>query len=247
MIRFVLTFLAVTVFSCAGHAGPVVGIDVEAGAGMLWAPKFEGAKKHEVTAVPLAAFNSFTLPYIGKVGGPENPGLILAPSLGYIAERKASDDVSLAGTKDIDFALEVGGKIGWRFDYLRVFAEARQGFIGHTGIRGKAGADLILAPFNASTGQHSSALTLDIGPRLHFATSDYTKTYFGANAEGGIKGFGAEGTLKFQVTDQWTLVAGASFERLIGGVGDSAIVKAGDVNQTSARLGLTYRLDASYP
>lgn len=92
------------------------------------------------------------------------------------------------------------------------------------------------------------------GPRASFATSEYMRTYFGVTpAEstrsglgayspgGGIKGAGLEVSGRYELTEQWALVGLAYYERLIGDAAASPIVKAGNENQVTAKLGLSYK------
>ena len=87
------------------------------------------------------------------------------------------------------------------------------------------------------------------------ATTQYMKTYFGVtpvesvqsglgvyNPSGGIKGAGFEVSGRYEFTPQWALVGMAFYERLVGDAADSPIVRLGDDNQITAKLGLSYKL-----
>ena len=97
---------------------------------------------------------------------------------------------------------------------------------------------------------------LTVGPRASFANSEYLQTYLGVTpAEaalskvlwayapgGGFKGVGLDATARYQFTPEWAVVSELIYERLIGDAADSPIVQVGgDVNQLTAKLGLSYK------
>ena len=80
------------------------------------------------------------------------------------------------------------------------------------------------------------------------------RTYFGVtpaesarsglaayNPAGGIKGAGLEVSGRYELTQQWALVGSAYYERLIGDAAASPVVKVGNENQITAKLGLSYK------
>jgi outer membrane scaffolding protein for murein synthesis (MipA/OmpV family) len=102
-------------------------------------------------------------------------------------------------------------------------------------------------------------LSVSAGPRLHFADSEYLDTYLGVSAEqsadsglsefdpdGGLKGVGVEAEARYALTQRWSLVGSAGYERLVGDAADSPIADAGSENQFTAALGLTYRFGIDF-
>jgi outer membrane protein len=129
---------------------------------------------------------------------------------------------------------------------FRPWLAVRYGLGGHDGIVAETGLDLRFRPTDITE--------FTVGPRASFATGQYMKTYFGVtptesiqsglrvyNPGGGIKGAGFEVSGRYEFTPQWALVGMAFYERLIGDAADSPIVKLGDENQLTAKLGLSYK------
>ena len=56
-----------------------------------------------------------------------------------------------------------------------------------------------------------------------------------------MKGAGLEVSGRYELTPQWALVGLAYYERLIGGAAASPVVKVGNENQITAKLGLSYK------
>jgi outer membrane protein len=127
-----------------------------------------------------------------------------------------------------------------------VHANLRQGFGGHDGLVGEAGLDLVAFP--------DSRTEIGVGPRISYADADYMRTYLGVTpAEsvtsglaaydpgGGIKGAGAELIARYAFTPAWALSGSFAWERFVGDAADSPIVQTGDIDQFTARLGVSYR------
>lgn len=221
-----------------------VGANADVGVMAYWMPKYEGAKKNAWSVGPLVSINSLTLPMIGRFGGNEG-GLIISPSIRYVPGTSHLDGI---GVKDTNDALELGVKAGWRFDYLRLWLAGRQGFGGHQGQRFDLGADLVMMPVSAGSNPLGwDKLTLEIGPRVHISSVDYSRTYFGGNTAGGFTGVGGEAKLIAVVTPSFTAQALFGYERLVGDVTRSEVVRNGSADQFTIGLGITYRIDAHYP
>jgi outer membrane protein len=219
---------------------------LELGGGVLVQPAYEGADDYSVSPWPLVDLKFLSVPGLFTLGGRPEEGLILSPSFRVVGERQSDDYDELEGLDDIDTAFELGGTVGYRYEMVRGFASARRGFGGHEGFVGEVGADLVLAP--------TDRIALSIGPRLNFAGSDYMDTYFGVSedeaadsdfseydADGGLKGVEIEAEARYALTQNWSVVGSAGWERLVGDAADSPIVERGDENQFTAGLGLTYR------
>jgi MipA family protein len=223
---------------------------IDIGVGALVQPKYEGADKMLVSPLPIISVGRFYLPGFGQVaeGGTTKRGFFMFPSINFIGERKASDSVSLTGTRTVDWALELGLGAGFRYDWFRAFVEVRQGINGHNGQVGQIGADIIVNPMER--------LELSFGPRADFASGRYMDTYFGAtappppaslgnltayNAGGGFKSVGLVGRASYAVTDTTALHLQAGWDRYIGDARNSPIVRGGNENQFSIGAGVTYR------
>ena len=223
---------------------------IDVGVGALVSPKYEGADKMMVSPLPIISFGRFYLPGLGQVSDGEKTtrGFFVFPSINFLGERKASDSVTLTGTKKIDWALELGLGAGFRYDWFSAFVELRQGMNGHTGQVGQVGADIILNPMER--------LELAFGPRADFASGKYMSTYLGVTAAeaaaalgnqtpdtngGGVKYGGLSGRARYPVTHTTALHLQAGWDRYIGDARKSPIVRRGHENQFSVGVGVTYR------
>ncbi|MCC2097232.1 MAG: MipA/OmpV family protein [Hyphomicrobiales bacterium] len=226
-------------------------LDIEIGAAAGFQPAYEGSRSFKATAFPFMSLHFIRLPVFGEFGGGPDRGWSFSPSFRVLSERNQSDDRRLRGLGNIDMAVELGGKVAYRWDSLRLFGEIRRGFGGHHGWTGGIGADVILQPH--------SLWTVEAGPRLEFADSTYMRRYFGVTPAqsvlsgyrtyrpgGGVKSYGAELKVTRQLTESWSVVGRASFIRLAGDAGKAPLVRAGTENMFSASIGLSYRLRYQY-
>lgn len=223
-------------------------IVLEVGGGAQLRPAYEGASDYEASPWPIVKLHYLWLPGFGVVKSEKEraEGFTIGPSFRYVSERDSADHAALTGLDNVDAAFELGGRIAYTFGFLRVHANLRQGFGGHDGLVGEAGLDLVAFP--------DSRTEIGVGPRLSYADADYMRTYFGVTpAEsvtsglaafdpgGGIKGAGAEFVARYALTPVWALSGSFSWERFVGDAADSPIVQTGDIDQFTARLGVSYR------
>jgi outer membrane protein len=224
---------------------------IDLGAGLMAQPRYPGSDETILVPYPLIAVSRFYVPGIGDAGGSESKrGLSIYPSFNFIGKREASDSNELEGMEDVDWALEVGLGVAYRYDWLRGFVEVRQGFNGYSGQVADFGLDVIATP--------TEDLTLTLGPRAGWGSDDYMKTYFGISpseavdsplydnsydADAGFNTVGLAATANYALTDTVTLRMLGGWSRLIGDAGDSPIVKEGSENQFYGGAGLTYRFE----
>lgn len=226
-------------------SGPLA-FDIELGAAVGFEPGFEGARNYQVTWSPIIKLHFLRVPGVGQIGGGPEQGFSFAPSFKVIGERKQTDDLRLRGLGNIDAAYEIGGKVAYRWRYVRIFVAARKGFGGHTGWQGTLGADFITAV--------TQRLSAEIGPRVNLASRTYMQTYFGVNAaqslasgyrlynpKAGIKSVGLETTLRYALTKKWALIGTLGYARLAGDAGSSPLVRAGSRDALYGSLGASYR------
>jgi outer membrane protein len=221
---------------------------LEVGGGAALRPAYEGASEYQVSPFPVVTLHYLWLPGLGEVKGYGRPrdGFSVGPSFRYVRARNSGDYSELTGLQNVDPAYELGGRVAYTFGVLRAHASLRRGIGGHEGLVGEAGLDLTLYP-NAVT-------ELNLGPRISYANAAYMRTYLGVTpAEsltsglpaydpgGGIKGAGVEFGGRYAFTPQWSLLGAVTYERLVGDAAASPIAQAGDLDQFTARLGLSYR------
>ena len=264
-IRLCLTTLALGVFLtgaaraddmpdpksplATGAAPPIRTYDVilEVGAGGAMRPAYEGAKGYEFNPTGFFTLHYLRLPGIGDVKKERaDEGLSIGPSFRYVYKRDSGRHPELRGLDDVDAAFELGGRVAYQWGLFRPWLAVRYGIGGHSGIVAETGLDLRFRP---------TAITeFSIGPRASFATSEYMRTYFGVTPveaarsgfgvytpAAGMKGAGVEVSGRYEFTDRWALVGSAHYERLIGDAAASPIVRVGNENQITARLGLSYK------
>ncbi len=210
-------------------------------------PAYEGAKGYEFNPTGFFTLHYLWLPGVGDVKKERvDEGFSIGPSFRYVYKRDSDDHPELRGLGNIDAAWELGGRIAYQWSMFRPWLAVRYGLGGHSGIVAETGLDLKFRP--------SAVTEFTIGPRASFATSEYMRTYFGVtpaesarsglsayNPGGGIKGAGVEVTGRYEFTDRWALVGLAYYERLIGDAAASPVVKVGNENQITAKLGLSYK------
>jgi MipA family protein len=222
---------------------------LDLGAGVMAQPRYPGSDETIFVPYPLIAVSKFFLPGYGQIDESNSTRrLSIYPSFNYIGKRNSSDSNELEGLKDVDWALEAGIGISYRYDWIRGFAEVRQGFNGYSGQVAQFGIDLI--------GNPSEDLELRFGPRAGWGSANYMDTYFGISgseaaasplydkaykADAGFNTVGLAGSASYSLSDDWKLHALVGWDRLVGDAGNSPIVKEGSENQYYAGAGLTYR------
>jgi outer membrane protein len=231
-------------------AAPAKAYDliVEIGAGGAMRPAYEGAKDYEFNPTAFFTLHYLRLPGFGEVKKQQPAqGFSIGPSFRYVYKRDSADNPELRGLNNVDAAFELGGRLAYQWGLFRPWLAVRYGLGGHDGIVAETGLDLRFRP--------TPMTEFSAGPRASFATAEYMRTYFGVtpaesvqsglnayNPSGGIKGAGVEVSGRYEFTPQWAVVGMAFYERLIGDAADSPIVKLGDENQITAKLGLSYKL-----
>jgi outer membrane scaffolding protein for murein synthesis (MipA/OmpV family) len=248
---FAAWFAGAAVAQDAPPAAPIDGaggedIVLELGAGGMVAPAYEGADEYLFTPYPIVLLHYLRLPVLGDFGGGPEAGLSIGPSFRFVPGRDEDDHSHLDGIGDVSPAYEFGATIGYRTGMWRGFVTLRQGFGGHHGLIGEVGVDAIVEP--------TPRLTVNFGPRIGFAGSDYLDTYLGVSPDqgaasglpefdpdGGIKGVGLEAEARYALTRNWSLLGKAGYERLVGDAADSPVTDLGSANQLTAGIGFSYR------
>jgi outer membrane protein len=221
-------------------------IVLEIGGGGGIKPAYEGAKDFAFSPMVIVALHYLRVPGLGVVkDGVKKEGFSIGPSFRYVSERVSADHVELRGLNNVDSSFEFGGKFAYTFDMFRPWVAIRYGF-GHEGIVGEAGLDLIMRPMEA--------VEVTFGPRASFASGEYMRAYFGVTPiesvssgmatfkpGSGLKSAGAELGVRYDFTPEWALHGNVAYERLIGDAADSPIVKRGEENQVTAKVGVSYK------
>lgn len=223
---------------------------IDLGAGALYQPKYPGADSNRFSPLPLISVQRFFIPGLGQVadGKEKTRGVYFFPSFDFNSGREASDSPSLTGTSKIDWAVELGIGVGYRYDWLRGHVALRQGINGHDGQVAEFGIDAIMTPMER--------LELIFGPRATWASDDYMDTYFGVtaaeaaapgstlaayNPSASFKTVGLDARANYALTDKTIVHVRGGWDRFVGDAANSPIVLAGSRDQFSIGLGLSYR------
>jgi outer membrane protein len=227
---------------CPGLAFAQAGNEVSAtvGLGVQSAPAYFGADRNEIG--PTGSFALESLQFGDITMGGASEGFGFGGSLRYIGPRKASDHAELAGLRDIDAALEIGGGLRYTTPDFAAFANLRYGLGGHESLVADLGADFItpLAP----------SWELRAGPRILWGSQDYTRTYFGVTEDeaadsaftayapgAGLVSAGLAAEVTYQFNADWGVSGTIRYDALQGDAADSPIVQSDD--QITAGLILT--------
>lgn len=222
---------------------------LDLGAGVQAQPRYPGSDETIYVPYPLIAVSKFFIPGYGQVDADaDTRRLSIYPSFNYIGKRNSADSNELKGLDDVDWSLEAGLGVSYRYNWIRGFAEVRQGFNGYSGQVAQFGLDLIASPLEE--------VELRFGPRAGWGSQNYMDTYFGITsseaaasplydkaykAGAGFNTVGLASSATYSLSDDWKLHALVGWDRLVGDAGNSPIVKEGSANQYYAGAGLTYR------
>lgn len=222
------------------------------GLGVMAKPRYPGSDEVIAVPFPLIFVGKFFIPGIGEVIEEDTSvrRFSIYPSFNFNGRRNSADSNELQGLDDVDWAVELGLGMAYRYDWIRGFVEVRQGFNGYSGQVAEFGFDFIATP--------TEELEVMIGPRATWGSDDYMDTYFGISAkeaaasaiynsaydaEAGFNTVGIAATASYDVTDDITFHVRGGWDRLIGDAGDSPIVKEGSANQFYGGAGFTYRFN----
>lgn len=254
IIRFALpaALLALVAHPAAAQEPQGTGRNVMIGTGVQLIPAFPGADTTRVTFLPLV--DTWR---VGEATTPESPdeafgfavlggqksSFAVGPAFTFAAGRDAAD---LPGLPKLGSALEFGLFTDlWPHDALRLRAELRHGIGGHKALTGDLAADLVLRE-----GKEGPIAT--VGPRLRWGSTKYNRAYFGVPVPGasgftpyepgsGLYAIGATAGLRLPISRVFGIYAYAGYDRLVDNAKDSPIVRAGQADQLSGGLALTYR------
>jgi outer membrane scaffolding protein for murein synthesis (MipA/OmpV family) len=152
------------------------------------------------------------------------------------------------GMRDLDWTLGLGLGAGVNRKSWRAFAEVRAGVKGYSGLTARAGADLLWAP--------SPQTVLAVGPRIDLVGGDYAKTWFGVTPaeaaasggrlaayapDGGLASAGLAASWGRALNDRAMLQVEAGWDRRLGEVADSPLVRKGSRDAVTLSTGLTWR------
>lgn len=226
------------------------------GAGVAFAPDYEGSSDYSSAVVPfgLAKFDNGM--YVRLEGVYARANLIpsswvswleLGPSYNYRPSRSRVDNDQVRALKNISDANELGAFVGvnynnWyaRLEYLGDSGNAHDGWTTEL----KAGYNWIINP----------KWRMLISGRATYANSDYMETYFGVNpanvlssglplykADSGVKDAGVELRLNWNFWNKFSALGIFDYARLLSDADESSpVTNEGSANQVIGGLVLLY-------
>jgi outer membrane scaffolding protein for murein synthesis (MipA/OmpV family) len=239
--------------SLAAGAAQAQGWVVTIGGKGSVAPPYEGADHYVVRPVPTLSARRADRPYrfVPPDGGTtfslvDTEHVVFGPMARFQYGR--GNEGSLTGLKKVKWAAEPGVFLDlWPTAWLRAHGELRRGVVGHQGLVGDVGADLV---------HMSPRWDASIGPRFGYGNRRYFARYFGVtpaeavrspavaeaySPEGGRRYTGVELATAYHVTDRLSIRADAGYHHLATKAADSPIVRlAGSRHQYFGSLGVSY-------
>ena len=230
------------------------------GAGANYKPEFEGADEYELTPYPVPivsvrnvyGFNlerfSLTYDLVNKRFDNGMSAIRLGPSIGLARGRDEDDSSFLDGLGDVGTGALAGGFFSLRHGPVQLNVSGGQEIAG-----GHGGAIVdtrlgIMIPAGRR-------LRINPGVSVSWASGEYMQSFFGITEEQaarsiyapydpdpGFKDVGLNLSVRYLVTENWSLLSFLNYRRLIGPAADSPIVEGpgGSRNQFSALVGVTY-------
>lgn len=256
LARTLAAAAAFTVPLWTGAAEPDKQWRFSAGGGLLVLPEYPGSSEQRTRAWPVlsATYGRFFLGADPDLGSPGGVGVDLYRDRGWRVglaaygdptRRKESDDERLSGLGDVDPALRAG-----------IFGSySADRFV----LRASIGSDIsgndqgVLARFDAlARFRPGERLTLTAGPGLTWANNEYTRTFFGVDAEqsarSGLAQYEAKSGINsgrfsiganYRIDQHWSVSATVVAARLQGDAADSPITQ--DKSQAFAAAFAAYR------
>ncbi|MBC2655969.1 MipA/OmpV family protein [Pseudomonas sp. MSSRFD41] len=229
------------------------GLTGEVGLGLGYQPHDPTASRYDTTPLPYLDLDWGDVSLSTDDGltwdAFKSNGWSAGPYINYLQGRNA--DGSLRGLRDVPDMADVGGFVQYApDDFWRVFAALGQavgGSGGQGGMLGKVGGEIGYPLGMGIIG--SNNLT------LHFADARQNQTFFGVStkeflasgiqrydAGGGLQNFTLTQNIQVPLGRNWSLVASASWIRLVNSAADSTIVRdKGHVNQGQVQTAISYR------
>lgn len=268
-MRHLLTvaFVAATAGQAIAQERPANdGWSVTVGAGGLLAPTYEGDDAYRLSILPniqVAYGDAFFASVQDGVGyrAINTETLRAGPIARIKFSRDADgdqpfavtgdDSADLVGLRDIDTSFELGGFLEYEIGGVTLSAEARQAASGHKGLVADIGAK-----WSGRASLFGPPVIWSVGPRVRFVSDDFNDAYFGVDAgeaiasglpqynpEGGVHSYGIGATAIMPVSDAWTAVVFAGYDKLTGDAGDSPLVQLrGSEDQATLGVFLSYTL-----
>lgn len=238
---------------------------ISAGAGLIVAPAFTGARTYSLLAVPdirVTYRDTFFANIKDGVGYAvvHSGGWRVGPVVTYTFSRSEKSGGSpfqvvggnsnaLHGMGDVPGTVSLGGFAEYALKPYKVTLRLNQGVTGHAGVTGEAGIS-----YGGVLTYNGPPLIYSVGPHVKFGDQKYTNAYWGISqeqslrsglaryhADGGITAYGVNAFAMVPWTKAVSFSAIGGFDRLAPPVADSPLVRIrGAENQAFGGLFLSY-------
>lgn len=238
---------------------------VSAGAGLILAPAFTGARDYSFFAVPdirVAYKDEFFANVRDGIGYAviRRDGLFIGPVATYTFSRKeknggtifqlaGSRNNALQGMGDVPGTVSLGAFAEYNLKQYRFKLQVNQGVTGHEGLFAEAKVN-----YSGVITYNGPPLIYSFGPNIKFGNSTHTNAYWGVTSEqaarsgleqyraaAGILSYGVGGFALLPVTKTISVSLFAGYDRLASPVTNSPLVQVrGSVNQVATGLSLSY-------
>jgi MipA family protein len=230
-----------------GIRGKLHEWDVLLGAGVMYAPKFEGSDEFKAVPVPFVSATFAGRVHVGGLGVTvdvyETDGLSFGVKGGIEMGRDEDDSDDLRGLGDVDTGGVISGIVGYKIGMFEFSAAIDKAIGGSDGLTGTVGA---------KASHMYGRFLLSAGASATWADDNHMDAFFGVNAaqsarsdldefdaEAGFKRVDIEASVGYLLTENWTIHGQVGVGLLVGDTVDSPIVK--EEIQPSVLLGVGYK------
>ena len=238
---------------------------ISAGAGLIVAPAFTGAKTYNLLAVPDVRVTYKEIFFANMKDGVgyaliHSSGWRVGPVVTYTFSRSekaggspfrvaGATSNALQGMGDVPGTVSLGGFAEYALKPYKFSLRLHKGVTGHEGVVGEAGVS-----YGGVVTHNGPPLIYSCGPHVKFGDGNYTNAYWGLSpeqslrsglapyrADGGITAYGVNAFAMVPWTKAVSVSVIAGFDRLASPVANSPLVRArGSESQALGGLFLSY-------
>lgn len=239
--------------------GPQDGFQFKLGAGVIYGPQYKGSSDYEAMPLPFVsisythgeryiAFEGLSL----RANVLSGAGFEFGPLVSFEFGRDDDvDNLAVSRLPEIDDAVMAGAFARKEIDLgdgasLQVSVEV----LTDTGDVSEGTVAKFEAGYNRLLGER---WMLMLGASTTWADENYMRTYYGVTRSGsaasglaryapdsGFEGVELSTGLLYRVSDQWSVMGRASYQRLLDSAADSPIVQEGSEDQMSVALAIVW-------
>ena len=238
---------------------------LSAGAGLIVAPAFTGARTYNLLAVPDVRVTFKDIFFANMKDGVgyaliHSSGWRVGPVVTYTFSRSekaggspfrvaGGSSTALQGMGDVPGTVSLGGFVEYSLKPYKATLRLHKGITGHEGVVGEAGVS-----YGGAVTHNGPPLIYSVGPHVKFGNQNYTNAYWGISpeqsvrgglapyhADGGITAYGVNAFAMVPWTKAVSFSVIAGFDRLAPPVANSPLVRVrGSENQALGGLFFSY-------